>query len=73
MRSQINPVHATLSYLSKIDLNIILSPTSRSLSFWLSHQNPICLPLLPMHATCHTHLIPLPLIIVIVLGEKYKL
>jgi hypothetical protein len=28
--SQINPVHTTLSYLSKIHLNIILPPTSKS-------------------------------------------
>jgi hypothetical protein len=28
--SQINPVHTTPSYLSKIHLNIILSPTSMS-------------------------------------------
>jgi hypothetical protein len=36
--SQTNPVHTTQSYLSKIHLNIILPPTSRSsqrsLSFW---------------------------------------
>jgi hypothetical protein len=55
--SQINPVHTTPSYLSKIHSNIILPPTSRSsywsLSFWLSHQNPICIPLLPMCATSH--------------------
>jgi hypothetical protein len=42
--SQINPVHTTLSYLSKIHLTIILPPTFksfwRSLSFWLSHQKP---------------------------------
>jgi hypothetical protein len=28
--SQFNPVHTTLSYLSKIHFNIILPPTSRS-------------------------------------------
>jgi hypothetical protein len=53
--SQINPVHTTPSHLSKIHLNSILAPTSMSsewsLSFWLSHQNPICIPLLT-HACC---------------------
>jgi hypothetical protein len=39
------------SYLSKIHLNIVHPPTSWSsqwsLSFWLSHRNLICIPLLP--------------------------
>jgi hypothetical protein len=54
--SQINPVHTTPFYLSKISFNIISPPTYRSsqspLSSWLSHQSPVCIPLLP-HA-CYT-------------------
>jgi hypothetical protein len=49
--SQINPVRTTPSYFSKIHFNIIHPPTSKSsywyLSFWLPHQNPLCIPLLP--------------------------
>jgi hypothetical protein len=48
--SHINPVHTILSYLSKIRFNIVHPPTSwssqRSLSFWLFHRCPICIPLL---------------------------
>jgi hypothetical protein len=39
-----------------------------SLSFCLSHQYPICIPLLP-----HSCYMPLHLIILIILGEEYKL
>jgi hypothetical protein len=49
--NQINPIHTIPSYLSKIHFNIVHSPTSWSsqwsLSFWISHQYPICIPLLP--------------------------
>jgi hypothetical protein len=42
--------------LPKIHFNIIHPPMSWSsrwsLSFWLSHQYPICIPLLPICATC---------------------
>jgi hypothetical protein len=52
--SQMKPVHTTLSYFPKIHLNISRPHTSRfswlSLSFWLSHQNPICI--LP-HKACY--------------------
>jgi hypothetical protein len=44
MLSQINSVHITASYRSRIHFNIIHPNTSwssyRSLSFWLSHQYP---------------------------------
>jgi hypothetical protein len=49
--SQIEPVHTNPSYLSKISFNVIHPPTSWSsswsLSFRLSHQYPICIPLHP--------------------------
>jgi hypothetical protein len=69
--SQINPIHPIPSYLSKIHFNIVHPPTSWSsqwsLSFWISHQCPICIPLLPIRATCPAHLILLDLIILIIL------
>jgi hypothetical protein len=49
--SQTNPIHTTPFQLSKINLNIIHPPTSwstqRSLSLWLSYQQPTYVPLLP--------------------------
>jgi hypothetical protein len=59
--SHINPIHIIRSYLSKINFNIVHPPTSWSsqcsLSLWISHQYPICIPLLPIRATCPAHLI----------------
>jgi hypothetical protein len=50
--SQINLTHTIPSYLSKIHFDMVQTPTSWSsqwsLSFWLSHQYPICIPLLPI-------------------------
>jgi hypothetical protein len=49
--SHINPIHTIPFYLSKIHFNIVHLPTSWSfqwsLSFWLSQQYPICIPLRP--------------------------
>jgi hypothetical protein len=54
--SQINAIHTIPFYLSKTHFNIVHPPTpwspQWSLSFWLSHQYSICIPLLPIRATC---------------------
>jgi hypothetical protein len=59
--TQTNPVYIISFYLCKIYLNIILPSMSRSsewsLSFRLSHQNPICTPLLlhTCYMPCQSH------------------
>jgi hypothetical protein len=64
-------------YLSETCFNVVFLSKSKalelSLSFWLSHQNPISIPLLPMHTTCPGHFSLLDLIILIVLDEVQKL
>jgi hypothetical protein len=74
---QIEPVHTTPSYLSKIHLNIIHLPTSWSswwcISFWLSHQYSVCIPLFSIRATYPFNLILLDVIFLIILCEEYKL
>jgi hypothetical protein len=42
-------------------------------SFWLSHQNPLSISLLPKRATCTPHLLLLDIIILNILSEEYKL
>jgi hypothetical protein len=74
---QMNSVHITSSYPSKIHFNIILQPMSRSylwsLSFWLSNKNRTCAIMFSMRATCPVRRMLLDLIIVIILGEEYEL
>jgi hypothetical protein len=63
--------------LSKIHFNIVHTPTPCSSQWshciWLSHQYPSCSPLLPIRSTCPVHLILLDLIVLVILGEEYKL
>jgi hypothetical protein len=72
--TQTSLVHTTPLYFSKIHLNIILPSTSKlsysSLSFWIYHQNPMCIPLPSMCATCPANLILFDLIIQIYLVKS---
>jgi hypothetical protein len=74
--SRINSVPQTLSYFSEIHLNNIFPPASISsywsLSFWLSQQNSICIPLHPIRATCLAYVVLFDLIVLIVFGEEYR-
>jgi hypothetical protein len=72
---QSSPYHPILSLQDHFNINH--SPTSYSskwsLSFWLSHQYPICIPILPIRATYHANLSLLHFIILSILREEYKL
>jgi hypothetical protein len=57
--THINTIYTIPSYLSDIHFNIVRSPTSVSsqwsLTFWLSHQYPICI-LLLLHSCYMPHI-----------------
>jgi hypothetical protein len=75
--SQINPIHTIQSYLSKIHLILSTHLRLRLPSGLLPSGFPINILyvflLSPIRATCPTHLVLLGLIILIILGEEYKL
>jgi hypothetical protein len=77
IQSEINPVHITPSYLSKIQFNTLRPLTSTSsqwsLSFWLPPPKPCTHSSSPRAATYPAYLLLLDLIILIILWEEYKL
>jgi hypothetical protein len=70
-------IHTIPFYISKIHINIVHSPTSGSsewsLSYWLSHQCPICIPLLTHSCYMIRPSHPSWLIILIIFSEEYTL
>jgi hypothetical protein len=73
---QQNPHHSILSLLDPV--NIIHPPVPglpkwSLYFFWLFHQYPTRIPLLSHSCYMSTHLILLDLIVLIMLGEEYKL
>jgi hypothetical protein len=77
IQRQMTRTHSTISYVSKTHFNIILSPTSTpslwSLSFWPPQQTPLRIHFLSHACYILCHVILLDLIILILLGEEYKL
>jgi hypothetical protein len=58
--SRMNPMHTKPSYFSKIHFNFVLLPMSESfrwsLSFWVSHEIPVCIRLLRVcYMSCPSH------------------
>jgi hypothetical protein len=73
--SQINPVYTTPSYLSKMHFNIIHPPKSWSSFYPSGFPTNILYAFLfcRMRDTYHAHLLLFDFIILIILGEEYKL
>jgi hypothetical protein len=64
---QTTPFHPiSLRFILILSTHLRRGLPSGSLSYWLSHQYPISIPLLPISATCPTHLILLDLITLII-------
>jgi hypothetical protein len=73
--SQIDSFHTNPSSLYdpfSISIHYVVVPLV-VLFLLAQHQNPTCIPLLPIYATCPVHLILFDFIILIILGEVHKL
>jgi hypothetical protein len=74
-KTPINLVHRAPNNFSKINFKNVASSTFRSsrwfLSFWISHQNPVCIPV--FRALCAAHLILIGLIILLISDEKWNI
>jgi hypothetical protein len=75
--SQTNPIHTIPSYLSQIHYNIVHPPTRWSSQWFFPSGFPTDILntflFSPNPVTCPAHLILRDLIIVIILGEEYKI